>query len=421
MSDRPAIRIREPKREGQELVFIVAEDSLPPEHLARVLWTALGDFDLSAFVEDAKAIEGSVGRRVYSPRMMLALWGYALWNGVVHARQIERLIHRDVTYRWIVGDMDVGRSRLSYFLTCHRDAMVMLLADLLGALMEANLLGLPTHRLAQDGTKVRADASVGSFRTVEGLADCRAQADLHLKAVLAQLDDPPLAKREQEAGERGAMDVLDRVKAATKAVAEVQAQRDASKDKKRQTTPAKASTTDPDARMMRMADGACLPGHNIQFATMGDPSGGPIAIVGVKVTSQGNDKGSLLPMRALVTEMTEQTPAQVLADSDHMTLAELRQAIVEGYTIISRAPKTWKPEGPDQDTASRAWMAQMQTPEAKAEYRGRKVLSERPNAILKSTFEVRRLPVRGNDRVESFAWLLAVMVTLHEFRDHWVN
>ena len=113
MSRRPAVRVREPKREGQEIVFVVAEDSLPLSHPARLLWTALGDFDLSAFVVDAKAVAHTAGRRVYSPRMMLTLWGYALSEGVVHARQIARLIHRDVTYRWIVGDVDVGRSRLS--------------------------------------------------------------------------------------------------------------------------------------------------------------------------------------------------------------------------------------------------------------------------------------------------------------------
>jgi transposase len=421
MRYRGAVRIREPRREGQELVFVLAEDSLPSTHPARILWTALGDFDLSAFVEDAKAVEGTVGRRVYSPRMMLTLWGYALWNGVVHAREIARLIHRDMTYRWIVADVDVGRTRLSDFLVSHRDAMVGLLADLLGALIDAQLLFLPNHQLAQDGTKVRADAGVGSFRTAAGLAECHVQAELHLKAVLAQLDDPPLRGREQEARERGAMDVLDRIQAATKAAAAVQAQRDACKDKHRKETPAKASTTDPDARLMRMADGARLPAHNLQFATVGDPAGGPIAIVGVRVTDQGNDKGSLLPMRATVTELTGVTPTTVLADPDPVTLDDLRRATAEDYTIVSRVPKTWKFEGPGQDALSQAWMTRMETPEAKADYRGRKALAERPNAILKTTFGVDRLPVRGHDRVECFAWFVALMLTLHEFRHHWVN
>lgn len=420
MSHRPAVRVREPKREGQEIVFVVAEDSLPLSHPARLLWTALGDFDLSAFVVDAKAVAHTAGRRVYSPRMMLTLWGYALSEGVVHAREIERLIRRDVTYRWIVGDVDVGRSRLSDFLGRHREALIDLLADILGALMDAHLLWLPTHRLAQDGTKVRADAAVRSFRTAEGLADCRAQAELHLKAVLATMDEPPLSARQQEARERGAMDVLDRVKAATAAAAQVAAQRAASCDAASKAT-AKGSTTDPDARLMRMADGSVAPAHNLQFATLGDPAGGPVAIVGVRVTSQGNDKGSLRPMRATVSELTGHTPDEVLADPDHVTVADLAWAASEGFSLVSRVPTRWKPQSPKQTDVSRAWMAHMGSDAVAARYRGRKALAERPNAILKVGFGLDRLPVRGHERVECVAWLVAVMITLREFRRHWLN
>jgi transposase len=421
MSKRPAARVREPVRDGREFVFVVAEDSLPPDHPARLLWTALGDFDLSAFIGTTKAVVGTAGRRVYSPRMMLTLWGYALWVGVVHAREIARRIHHDLFFRWIVGEIDVGHTALSAFLVDHGDALIDLLADVLGALMDAGLLGLPTQRLAQDGTKVRADAAVGSFRTATGLADCRAQAELHLKAVLAQLDDPALTPREQQARERGAMEVLDRIKAATAAAATVQAQRRASKDKKRQTTEAKGSTTDPEARLMRMADGAVAPAYNLQFATLGDPAGGPVAIVGVRVTDQGNDQGSLFPMRDAVTALTERTPDQVLADPDHVTLADLRTAAQEELEVISRVPKRWTSDSPNQDDLTRAWMAQMQTDDAKALYRGRKALAERPNAVLKNDFGLDRLPVRGHARVECVAYLAAVMFTLREFRRHWLN
>lgn len=62
---------------------MMAEDSLPLSHPARLLWTALGDFDRSAFVVDAKAVDHTAGRRVYSTRMILTLWGYALSEGRV--------------------------------------------------------------------------------------------------------------------------------------------------------------------------------------------------------------------------------------------------------------------------------------------------------------------------------------------------
>lgn len=421
MSKRAAVRFREPKREGQEVVFVVAEDSLPPEHPARLLWTALGDFDLSGFADEAKAVEGRAGRAVYSPRMMLTLWGYALYNGVYHARRIAHLIEHDVTYRWIVGDRPVKRSALSDFMAHHRHALVDLMADVLGALMEAGLLFLPSHRLAQDGTRVQASAARSSFVTAEGLAARREQAELHLKAVLAKMDDPALSAREQEARERGAMDVLDRIKTATKELKQIQEQRVQSHNKKRSTSEPTVSTSDPEARVMKMADGAFVPAYNVQFATVGDPTGGPLTIVATRVTNQGTDKASLWLMRQQITALTGSTPLQVLVDSDHLTLGDLRRAEREHLDVISTCPEHWSPEGRDQDHVTRAWMARMDTEEARELYRGRKVLAERPNAIMKTWMALDRLPVRGLERVECLMLLVAIMINLHEHRAHWLN
>ena len=63
----------------------------------------------------------------------------------------------------------------------------------------------------------------------------------------------------------------------------------------------------------------------------------------------------------------------------------------------------------------------MKTDESKALYRGRKVLAERPNAILKHEFGLRRMPVRSQDRVETVGWMVALMITMREFRNHWLN
>ena len=58
----------------------------------------------------------------------------------------------------------------------------------------------------------------------------------------------------------------------------------------------RASTTDADARVMKMGDGGYRPAYNVQLATAGSPDGGPRTIVGVRVTTKGSDIGSLTPM-----------------------------------------------------------------------------------------------------------------------------
>jgi transposase len=421
MSNPPAVRIREPKREGQEVVFVIAEDSLPPEHPARLLWTALGTFDLAGFSDENKAIQGTAGRRVYSARMMLTLWGYALYDGVFHARKIARLIRDNLNYRWIVGDVLVERSAISAFLANHRHAMLDLLADVLALLMEAGLLFLPEQRLAQDGTRIEANASRGSFVKRRGLAERREQAQLHLKAILAKMDDPALSAREQAARERGAKAVLERIDAAKLVLDEIQKQRGESSNKKRQTTAPSASTSDPEARIMKLAGGGFAPAFNAQFATVGDPSGGPLTVVGVRVTNQGTDKGSIWVMREQITGFTEATPVQLVVDAEHLTLPDLRRAEAEHLDVISTIPDHWSPEGRDQDEVTRGWMERMGTQQAADTYRGRKALAERPNAIIKATMGMRKLPVRGLERVEGLMVIVAIMINLHEHRRIWLN
>ncbi len=422
MSTKPKVRVREPLRDGREFVVKIGEDSLPPEHPARLLWTALGHFDLTGFVEDARSVEAHAGRDVYSPRMMLTLWGFAFYRGIVHARKIERAILTDADFRWITGDMTVKHTRLSSFLVDHREAMLDLLSDVLGALMSAGLLFLPSQRLAQDGTKINANASLGSFHNEEGLLRCREQARLHLKAVMARLEDPPPGELEQLASERAAAAMLDRVEQALALLPDEKERKLRSHDKSRQTQSARVSTTDPEARLMKLSPyGATAPAYNLQFATVGDPRGGALTVVGVQVSTSGNDRGSVWGMREQIACTSGLMPIQVVVDSDHVGLEDVRRASRESLDLISPVPSHWRAESDKQDATTRAWMTRMESPTAREIYRGRKALSERPNAIVKTTFQLRQLPVRGRARVECMALLMAIMIDLYEHQKLWLN
>ena len=52
---------------------------------------------------------------------------------------------------------------------------------------------------------------------------------------------------------------------------------------------ARASTTDADARVMKMADGGFCPAYNVQYGVAGSELGGPRTIVGVAVSNVGSD------------------------------------------------------------------------------------------------------------------------------------
>lgn len=415
MADSPKVRVREPRRDGQQIVIEISDDSLSVEHPARMLWELFGRLDLSAFLAGAKAVEGSRGGPLKSRRMLLTLWAYALVRGIAHAREIERrLRENDLGFRWIAGDQHVSHTLLSEFLSDHLEAMHRLFTDVLGVLLAHGLIFLPGHRVAQDGTRVRADAALASFRTRAGLAQARVQAELHLKAVLARMDDPPLPERHQRARERGAMDVLDRIGSAAKAVQALQEQRSNSSSKQRQSTAPKASTTDPEARIMKVTNGGFEPSYNVQLAVVGSPMGGPATIVGVQVTNVGTDKNSILPMSAQVDERTGLKLDAILVDADHLTHGEVRAAQQRDprLLVIAPVPERWELSEAPQEPAIAAWIAEAATEPMRSAYRARKSLVERANAVLKERLKLRRVPVRGLNKVLSVFLLASAVANL---------
>jgi transposase len=397
-------RVDEPNRSQVVAQWSVAEDALPPEHPARVLWQITGSFDLSQFLVGAKAFEGGPGRSVLSPRMKLALWLYAITQGIGSAREIARRTKSDIAFHWIVGNLNVGHHTLSGFRAEQGRALDKLMTDIIAALMHKGILSL--ELVAQDGLRVRASASSPSFRSVKSLEECREQARLHLKAVLSQADDTELTRRQKKAREAAARDFERRVGEALDVVKELQ--ESGKREKPR------ASTTDAEARVMKMADGGFRPGYNVQLATAGSPMGGPRTVVGVQITNIGSDMGAVTPMLDDIERRTGSLPEKLLADSNHTSHDGIRDATARGVEVIIAVPETSKSptsEQANRDPAIVAWRERMKTEEAQNLYRARAGLCELMNAIARR-YGLEQLPVRGRQKVTSFVLLIGIAMNL---------
>lgn len=406
MPDKPKPRVSEPQRRQAVLRFEVPEDALAASHPARVLWDVIGTLDLGAFLDGVKAVEGTVGKKTLSPRMKLTLWLYAISTGVGSAREIGRLIQHDDAYRWIVGDLEVGHHALSAFRVKHGAALDGLMTDILASLLHKGVLSLDL--VAQDGIRIRAAATAPSFRGQESLLECREQAALHLKAVLAQADDPQISRRQQAAREAAARDFQRRVEEAISTVAELQQKRRPS------AKPARASTTDAEARVMKMADGGFRPSYNVQMVTAGSPLGGPRTIVGVQVTNQGSDMGSITPLLEQTAQRTGQLPKTLLADANHAAHDCIRKATESGVEVLVAVPARTLEGGARaaDDPAIVAWQARMETEDAKKLYRARASLCELMNAHLRVHHGVDKFLVRGLAKVTCVVLLAAITSNL---------
>lgn len=389
------VRTREPER-TQAVMMFTPDSAIGDRHPARLIWQVVPSLDLAAFTRDAKAVEGGRGRDVTSVRMLLTLWLYAISCGIRSGREIDRLTKSEPAFRWIVGDTSVGRTTLNTFRVGHQEAFDKLFTDVLGVLLQRRLVSLDT--VGQDGTRIRASASAPSFRQEASLEECREQAALHLKAVMAQ---PGAAQ--SKANEAKARQFQQRVE---DAIATIHALRDngLGGDVPR------ASTTDPEARVMKMPDSGFRPAYNVQFATAGDPEGGPRTIVGVRVTNIGSDMGSLTPMLADIEARTGQLPEKLLADAGHAAFADIKEVALRGVTPYVSVPERVKRSGAagDHDPVIEAWKERMESDEGRKIARQRAALAELSNAHAKTRFAMGSILVRGLGKVTSMVLLTAL-------------
>lgn len=397
------IRTSEPQRGQGVIRFEMPEESLPPDHLARLLWQIVGRLDLSGFLAEAKAFEGQQGRDQTSVRMLLTLWLYAISVNVGSGREIERRLGSDSAFQWIVGDKRVGRTTLNEFRTRHPASLEKVFKDVLGVLLNKGLVSL--ELVAQDGTRVRASASLPSFRGASALADCREHAALHLRAVLADAEDTDDVQ--QRVREAKARDFQRRVDEAVDVVRELQE----GKSRKKKL---RSSTTDPDARVMKMPGGGFHPAYNVQLATAGDPEGGPRTIVGVLVTNEGSDWGSVGPMIDDIERRCGERPSTLVADAGHASFGDVKAAAERGVTafIAPQKRSLAREPDPDEESVIASWRERMRTDEAKRQMRARASLCELSNAHIKTRFAMASLLVRGLSKVTCMAILTALTANL---------
>lgn len=330
------------------------ESQLPLEHRARVVWAFVEGLDLSALYARIRAREGDPGRPPPDPKVMLALWLYATLEGVGSARQLDRLCRRDVAYRWLCGGVAMNYHGLSDFRCGHAEVLDGVLTESLTALMAEGLVR--AEEIALDGTKVRASAGKGSFRGADRLAKLEALARQRVRALKEEVESDPAAseKRREAARRRGAEELARRAEAARRALEKLQAEK-AERAKRHKKVEAekgevRASTTDPEARLMRFSDGAVRAGYNVQLAVA--PGFG--LIVAAETTDRRNDAGLAEPMVEQVERRLGIQPQRVLADTAYATRENIVAFADKKIEVYAPVPPD-KPDAIPESQRKRAW------------------------------------------------------------------
>jgi len=407
IGDRESLRVSRAVRDQMAWDRICLDDLISADHRAREVWLYVEGCELTALYDQIRAVPGGAGRAPIDPAILMALWLYATLEGVGSARLLSRLCETDGAYRWMCGGVGVNHHTLSDFRTACGVVLDDLLTRSMAALASSGIVSLDC--LAVDGVRVRASAGTGSFRRATrlvGLHDLAAKKVAELKA---DLDADPSAgtRRAAERKLREGQARQARIEAARQAAKEIEAERQQEAKDQRRKTPKKtkeprASTTDAQARVMRMADGGFRPAYNLQFKT--DPQSG--CVIGLDVTDRASDRGLLTPAVEEIERRYGVKPGRVLADSGYDAkddIETLHGKKIDAFVPVPGSEGQCVPANPQKGEGPGvfAWRERMSQPENFAIYRKR-FECERPHADARNR-GLQRFLVRGFAKVKAAA------------------
>jgi len=293
---------------------------------------------------------------------------------------------------------------LSDFRTGHGELLDRLLSENVATLSASGVIDL--DEVVQDGVRVRASAGSKSFRRKKKLHKELKKARRLFDRLQQEAEDDPAGsnRRIAAAQERAAREREARVAAALAKHREIEAERvrrtRTNKKKTAEQQEPRASTTDPEARVMKMADGGFRPAYNCQIATASE---GQI-VIAVDTVTVGSDRGLIRPMLDWVKRHYGRLPKRHLVDGGFNKNADTEWAANAGVKVYGPATNNKHKSDPyapraDDKPGVAEWRRRMKSPHGKGVYK-RRVMGECINARFRQ-WGLYQFTVRGRQKVNT--------------------
>jgi transposase len=302
--------------------MVDVEGLIEESHPARAIWAFVEQLNLEPFYGPIEAVEGVAGRTPWDPRLLVSIWIYAYSRGISSAREIERRCGYEPAFQWLCGLEPINHHTLSDFRVAHGQALPELFANALGVLSGEGLV--PLERVMHDGTKIKACAGADSFRREERIW-------AHLEAARQQVQALEQAGEEESARQmaarqRAARERTERLEQALKELENIRENKSGAAQKES----ARASVSDPEARIMKQSDGGYAPSYNVQLST---DSANKI-IVGAAVSQSASDYGELPGAVERVEQNLGRKPQQMVTDGGFTCRENIIDQAAKGVDFI---------------------------------------------------------------------------------------
>jgi transposase len=360
------IRAKEYTVKQQRLIPTDLRDMLPENDLSLLIAEIAEVLDIT---EIEKKFASTVGPLPYHPRMMISLLLYGYCTGVYSSRKIERNTYVDIGFNFLAGGYHPDHVSIARFRNENIDDFEDIFLQVIIMCKKAGLVKL--GKVAIDGTKIKANASIRKTKSYEAIAKEYTELELIVNELVgkAKRIDTSEDKRygadkrgdelpEKLRNARNRMKELERIKEEMEIEAKEIAQR---KDemiaereqeekqtgkKKRGRKPKRLSQipdekarhnfTDPDSKIMRNnADGAFIQGYNAQSVVDVDSQ----VILTSEVTQEENDKhmAALLIFKLMdvlgVDDPAELANIKITLDAGYFTETEIEKLVGMGFDI----------------------------------------------------------------------------------------
>lgn len=316
-------RVKQVDRDQVKLKVLRIEEVIGRSHPARAIWEFVGRQNLESFYQGIKAVEGTAGREAWDPKVMITLWIYAYSRGVSSAREISRLCRYDPAFVWITGDMEINHHSLSDFRLEQGEGLKQLFVEVLGAMSAVGLITMT--RVTQDGTKIEANVSSRSFHREATIRKHLEMAEEQVKR-MEELSDQQIGKKAKQRKVASAKEKKKRMERALEELEKVRSAKRTVEEKKE----ARASTSDPDARVMKQANGGYDPSYNVQISTDSENK----AIIAITVSKNGNDQQELTGAVKEIEGNVGKKPHQMVVDGGYINaenIVQMEEEAVELY------------------------------------------------------------------------------------------
>ena len=427
---KTAVRLRQPAR-GQSIMAVQCpEDLVGAGHPVRMVAAVVAKLDLSGFHESIQAREGVAGRDATDPELLVALWLYGCIRGIGSARELARRCEESAPFRWLCGGVSVNHRLLSDFRSDHSVALDELFTQVIAVLVDQGLVRV--SRVSQDGVRVRVSAGAGSFRREERLQKLLAETEQHVLELRRQLEAPAefaaVTARQAARRKRALAEKQQRLQQAIAQLPELKRQQaetarragQGARGRKIREKELRVSTSDAEARVMKMPNGGFHPAVNVQLAT----DTASRAIVGVEVSQAGSDSAGLSePMRRQVERRSGGKVEQHLLDGGYLRREDIERAHGQEVELFvppkparARENRGRELESKAGDnTAVAAWKQRMASAEGQEIYKQRASTSETVNADLRSYRGLTQLTVRGLNKIRCVALWCALAYNVMHF------